>query len=313
MGGLPSCGECDKALPGASARTHGAVRPGFRRPARVSPTRRDERQTRHVRETEHPAGGVPPGAWSASMTVAIVTGGNSGIGRATAVALAGAGFDVGITWHRDEERAQSVATEIEGVGRRCEARHADLENVEVSSGVIDELADALGGLDALVNNAGHGTTTPFLEMPLSDWRSVLDLDLTAAFLCGQAAARRMVEQGRGGAIINVTSVHEHIPISGSAPYTAAKHGLGGLTKVMALELGPHRIRVNAVAPGQIATRMTGQEDEEPGEINVPLGRAGRGREVGELIAWLATDAAGYVTGASYVVDGGLSLIAAEHQ
>ena len=123
----------------------------------------------------------------------------------------------------------------------------------------------------------------------------------------------MVTQGRGGVIVNVTSVHEHIPLPVSAPYTAAKHGLGGLTKVMALELGPHGIRVNAVAPGQIATRMTGQEDTEPNAITVPLGRAGRAREVGELIAWLASERAAYVTGSSYVIDGGLSLIAAEYQ
>jgi NAD(P)-dependent dehydrogenase (short-subunit alcohol dehydrogenase family) len=247
------------------------------------------------------------------MPVAIVTGGNSGIGRATAVALAAIGFDLGITWHRDEDRAQSAVAEIEALGRRCEATHADLHDVETGRRAVDELAQGLGGIDALISNAGYGTTTPFLAMPLADWRAVLDVDLTAAFLCGQAAARLMVEQGRGGAIVNVTSVHEHIPLSGSAPYTAAKHGLGGLTKVMALELGPHKIRVNAVAPGQIATRMTGQEDEDPSEINVPLGRAGRAREVGELIAWLASDRAAYVTGASYVVDGGLSLIAAEHQ
>jgi NAD(P)-dependent dehydrogenase (short-subunit alcohol dehydrogenase family) len=247
------------------------------------------------------------------MPVAIVTGGNSGIGRATAVALAATGFDLGITWHSEEERAASAVKEIEELGRRCEARHADLREVEAGPRVIDELADALGGIDALVNNAGHGTTTPFLEMSLADWRAVLDVDLTAAFLGAQAAARRMVDQGRGGAIVNVTSVHEHIPLSGSAPYTAAKHGLGGLTKVMALELGQHNIRVNAVAPGQIATRMTGQEDEEPDEIDVPLGRAGRAREVGELIAWLASDRAAYVTGASFIIDGGLSLIAAEHQ
>ena len=247
------------------------------------------------------------------MAVAIVTGGNSGIGRATAVALAGSGFDVGVTWHRDADRARSVAAEIEQLGHRCEARQADLREVEVGPRVIDELATALGGIDVLVNNAGIGTSTPFLEMPLADWRAVLDVNLTAAFVCGQAAARRMVEQGRGGVIVNVTSVHEHIPLSGTAPYTAAKHGLGGLTKVMALELGPHGIRVNAVAPGQIATRLTGQEDTEPNEITVPLGRAGRAREVGELIAWLASERAAYVTGSSYVIDGGLSLIAAEYQ
>jgi NAD(P)-dependent dehydrogenase (short-subunit alcohol dehydrogenase family) len=164
-----------------------------------------------------------------------------------------------------------------------------------------------------VNNAGYGSSAPFLDMTREEWEGVLDVDLTGAFLAGQAAARRMVDQGRGGVIVNVTSVHEHIPLSGSAPYTAAKHGLGGLTKVMALELGPHGIRVNAVAPGQIATRMTGQEDEPPSPADVPLGRAGDAREVGALISWLASGKSTYVTGASFVIDGGLTLIAAEHQ
>lgn len=247
------------------------------------------------------------------MPIAIVTGGNSGIGRATAVALATAGFDLGITWHRDQERAEEAYEEIAGAGVRCELRHLDLHAMHEGAQAVDELAGKLGGLDVLVNNAGYGTSKPVLELSASDWQGVVDVDLTGPFLAAQAAAKRMVEQGRGGAIVNVTSVHEHIPLSGSAPYTAAKHGLGGLTKVMALELGPHGIRVNAVAPGQIATRMTGQEDQEPQPAGVPLGRAGNAREVAALIAWLASDAASYVTGSSYVIDGGLRLIAAEHQ
>jgi NAD(P)-dependent dehydrogenase (short-subunit alcohol dehydrogenase family) len=248
-----------------------------------------------------------------AVPVAIVTGSNSGIGRASAVALARSGFDVGITWHREEERARDAVREIEGFGRRCALRHLDLERAERGPEAVEALAQELGGVDALVNNAGHGTTTPVLEMSLDAWRSVLETNLTGAFLCAQTAARRMTAAGRGGAIVNVTSVHEHIPLSGSAPYTASKHGLGGLTKVMALELGEHGIRVNAVAPGQIATRMTGQEDEAPDTIDVPLGRAGNAHEVGALVAWLCSQDASYVTGASYVVDGGLSLIAAEHQ
>ena len=247
------------------------------------------------------------------MPVAIVTGGNSGIGRAAAVALAGAGFDLGITWHRVEERAEEAVGEIEGLGRRCEVRHLDLHAVEEGVHAVDELADELGGIDVLVNNAGQGTSRPFLETTLEEWQGVIDVNLTGAFLAAQAATRWMVDQGRGGSIVNVTSVHEHIPLSGSSPYTASKHGLGGLTKVMALELGGHGIRVNAVAPGQIATRMTGQEDQPPAEIGVPLGRAGHAHEVAALIAWLASEQASYVTGASYVIDGGLTLIAAEHQ
>jgi len=247
------------------------------------------------------------------VPVAIVTGANSGIGRATAVALAEAGFDLGITWHRVEDQAETAVQEIEAAGRRCEARHLDLHAVHEGAQAVDELAERLGGVDVLVNNAGYGTMKPFLEITLGEWQSVLDVNLTGAALAAQAAARRMVEQGRGGVIVNVTSVHEHIPMSGSAPYTASKHGLGGLTKVMALELGQHGIRVNAVAPGQIATRITGQEDEPPSALNVPLGRAGDAREVAALIAWLASDQSTYVTGASYVIDGGLMLIAAELQ
>ncbi len=246
------------------------------------------------------------------MAVAIVTGGNSGIGRATAAALAGSGFDLGITWHRDKQRAESIVEEVEDVGARCEIRQLDLHDTDEVGRTVAALGDALGGIDVLVNNAGYGSSEPFLEMSLDEWRGVVEVNLTGAFVAAQTAARRMVEQG-GGAIVNVTSVHEHIPLSGSAPYTASKHGLGGLTKVLALELGRHGIRVNSVAPGQIATRMTGQEDQPPGTVNAPLGRAGDAREVAALIAWLASDDASYVTGASYVIDGGLMLMAAEHQ
>jgi NAD(P)-dependent dehydrogenase (short-subunit alcohol dehydrogenase family) len=257
--------------------------------------------------------GRPLTGQNTGVPVAIVTGGNSGIGRATAVALASSGFDVGLTWHRVQERAASVVEEIQALGARAEARELDLHAVEDAGRAVDELAGALGGLDVLVNNAGYGSSKPFLEMSVQEWSGIINVNLTGAFVAAQAAARRMIEHGRGGAIINVTSVHEHIPLSGSAPYTASKHGLGGLTKVMALELGQRGIRVNAVAPGQIATRMTGQEDQPPSPAGVPLGRAGDAREVAGLIAWLASPEASYVTGASYVIDGGLTLIAAEHQ
>ena len=246
------------------------------------------------------------------MPVAIVTGGNSGIGRAAAVALAQKGFDVGITWHAEEERADDAVAEIESHGVRAEARHADLERVPGADAVVDDLANALGGVDALVNNAGAGHSTLFLELDAETFRRTLELDLLAPFLCAQRAARRMVEQGRGGRIVNVTSVHEHVPLEGSTAYVAAKHGLGGLTKSMALELGEHGIAVNSVAPGEIATRMTGQEDQDPrGEDrSIPAGRPGDAREVGALIAFLASPECGYVTGQSYVIDGGLLLMAA---
>jgi NAD(P)-dependent dehydrogenase (short-subunit alcohol dehydrogenase family) len=247
------------------------------------------------------------------MPVAIVTGGNSGIGRACAVTLAAHGFDVGIVWHADEERAASAVQECASHGVRAVARHADLEHVPGADAVIDDLADELGGLDALVNNAGQGHSTPFLETDLDTFRQVIELDLVAPFLCSQRAARRMVDQGRGGRIVNVTSVHEHVPLEGSTAYVSAKHGLGGMTKVMALELAGHGITVNSVAPGEIATRMTGQEDEDPRDAErpgVPLGRPGDAHEIGAVVAFLCSSEASYVTGQSYVVDGGLLLMAA---
>jgi NAD(P)-dependent dehydrogenase (short-subunit alcohol dehydrogenase family) len=247
------------------------------------------------------------------MPIAIVTGGNSGIGRACAVALAARGFDLGITWHEDEHNLREAVAELEGHGVRVEHRRADFERVPGADAVIDELADALDGIDALVANAAAGHSSPFLETGFDTFRRVLDLTLVGPFLCGQRAARRMVDQGRGGRIVNVTSVHEHVPLEGSAGYTAGKHGLGGLTKVMALELAGHGITVNAVAPGEIATKMTGNEDVDPrGEQRdgVPAGRPGDANEIGAVVAFLCSPEASYVTGASYVVDGGMLLMAA---
>src|SRR4051794_12388910 len=132
------------------------------------------------------------------MPIAIVTGGNSGIGRACAVALAARGVDVGLTWHEDEETLREVVTELEGRGVRVEHRQADFERVPGADAVIDELADALGGVDALVTNAAAGHSTPFLETDADTFRHVLDLTLVGPLLCGQRAARRMADQGRGG-------------------------------------------------------------------------------------------------------------------
>ncbi|HVM10123.1 MAG TPA: SDR family oxidoreductase [Acidimicrobiales bacterium] len=244
---------------------------------------------------------------------AIVTGSDSGIGKATAVAFAEAGYDVGITWHTDEEGARRTAAEAEAAGAATVVRRLDLgTDVGSAAPLVEEMVSELGQVDAFVNNAGTGTSTPFLDMALPDWRHVLEVDLTGPFVCGQAAAKLMRESG-GGVIVNVTSVHEHVPLRGSAPYCAAKGGLGLLTKVMALELAEHGIRVVSVAPGEIATPMTGQEEEDPHgkeRPGIPMNRPGDAREIASMIRWLASDEATYVTGTSFVVDGGMLLMAA---
>src|SRR4051812_11858577 len=247
------------------------------------------------------------------MPSAIVTGSDSGIGRATAVRLAQDGFDVGITWHRDEAGANETAEEARAQGRTAVVRRSDVSNVGDAIAMVEELTRELGGLDAFVNNAGTGHSTPVLEVTLEEWRTVTETDLTGAFFAAQAAAKQMVAQGRGGRIVNVTSVHEHVPLEGSVAYTAAKHGLGGVTKVMALELAEHGITVNSVAPGEIATPMTGQPDGDPHaeeRPGIPAGRPGDAREIAAGIAFLCSPGASYTTGASFVIDGGMLLMAA---
>ena len=239
---------------------------------------------------------------------AIVTASDSGIGRATAVALAEQGMNIGITWHSDEAGAHDTAAEVRKAGVAAEVAPLATAALAGCGDVLAALAKRLGGVDVFVNNAGTGTARLALDMPLHEWRHVVATDLDGAFACIQRAGRRMVAGGQGGRLIAVSSVHEHQPRVGSAAYDAAKHGLGGLMKTLALELGQYGITANTVAPGEIATPMTGQEDEDPHTTDrpgVPLGRPGDAREIAAVIAFLASPQASYVTGASYVVDGGM--------
>ena len=239
---------------------------------------------------------------------AIVTASDSGIGAATAIALAEAGLEVGITWHSDREGAEATAEEVRARGSRAVVAQFDATDFDAAGRVIDDLADELGGVDVFVNNAGGGAGGPFLDLDLDAWRKDIALNLDGAFIGLHAAARRMVAAGHGGRLIAVSSVHEHQPRVGSAAYVAAKHGLGGLMKTMALELGRYGITANSVAPGEIATPindMSAEDAETTHRAGIPLGRPGTPEEIASVVAFLASPAAGYVSGASWVVDGGM--------
>lgn len=247
-------------------------------------------------------------ATKTAARLAIVTGSDSGIGAATALALAEDGVDVGITWHSDEAGANETARRVRERGARAVVARFDATDLENAGGVIDSLADELGGLDIFVNNSGGGSGPAFLDVSLEEWRSTVALNLDGAFVAMQAAARRIRQRGEGGRIIAVTSVHESQPRVGSAAYVAAKHGLGGLVKTMALELGELGITVNAVAPGEIATPLNDMDPSDAEKVErpgIPLHRPGTPEEIADVIAFLASPKASYVSGASWTVDGGM--------
>ncbi|MGH3080618.1 MAG: SDR family NAD(P)-dependent oxidoreductase [Gaiellaceae bacterium] len=230
--------------------------------------------------------------------VALVTGANKGIGLAIAERLVADGYALGYATRerKDEEVYERLAAQ-----GRVEWVVGDLAEVDVPARLVADTVDAFGRLDLLVNNAGATVSKPALELTSEDFDSIFSVDVRGAFLCAQAAARAMGEEG--GVIVNITSVHEHVPRPGFAVYAPAKAALGMLTRSLALELAP-AVRVVSVAPGVIDVERN-KEDADKLVPEIPLRRPGRPEEVAACVAWLASDEARYVTGASYLVDGGL--------
>jgi hypothetical protein len=236
------------------------------------------------------------------VRVALVTGANKGIGRAIAERLLRDGFAVGFATREPDEE---VANELRQLGELHEVS-GDLTDAEVPVRLVREVAEHFGRIDVLVNNAGLSTAKPALELAVEDFDMTFDVDVRAAFLASQEAARRMTG---GGVIVNITSVHEHVPRPGFAVYAPAKAALGMLTRSLALELAPN-VRVVAVAPGVIATERNAEAQDLSPEV--PLGRPGTPEEVAAAVAWLVSDEASYVTGASFLIDGGMAQQVVEH-
>ena len=248
--------------------------------------------------------------------VAVVTGAAMGIGRAIAARLAEAGAAVVIA---DRDDAASVtAKELTEAGYDALAVRCDVSDELEVEALITAAVEWRGGIDILVNNAGVYPFAPVLGMPSSTFTHILDVNLKGAFLCCKLAAEQMVRQGRGGRIINVTSVDALHPSSmGLAAYDASKHGLWGFTKNLAIELAPHRIWVNAIAPGAISTpgvqHANSSSGVDPNEVvkafvaKIPMQRIGEPDDIGKVALFLASDLASYLTGSQIVVDGGVLL------
>ncbi len=238
---------------------------------------------------------------------AIVTGGTRGIGLAISARLARDGYDLLLTYQRDAEAAESARAEIAAHGGKVELLAADIGTADGAGQIIETALSVLGKVDVLVNKAGITRDGLMMRMSEDDWDAVVDTNLKGTFLLSKAALRPMM-RARYGRIINVTSVVGQVGNAGQANYASAKAGLIGLTKSMAKEVGSRNITVNAVAPGFIQTRLTDVlKDEQKAAVlgQTPLGRFGQPEDVAAAIAFLGSDDAGFITGHTLTVDGGL--------
>jgi glucose 1-dehydrogenase len=240
--------------------------------------------------------------------VAIITGAGSGIGAAIARRFAQEGAWVVVNYFQDHQaEAEALVRDLKRLGTRAIPVSADVSSATDVARLVQETISEFGTLDILVNNAAvFGERSPFKDIAEDDWDRVIATNLKGPFLCAQRCVDMMIGQNKGGSIINISSIHEDLPLPGSTAYCMAKGGLRMMMRNMALELGPHNIRVNNIAPGPIAVRGNAQKRNTPQvQEVVPLGRMGEPPEVAEVALFLASARSAYVTGGTYSVDGGL--------
>jgi glucose 1-dehydrogenase len=242
--------------------------------------------------------------------VAIVTGGNSGIGKAVTLALAEAGANLVIDYVADEQATEDLERQIAALGDRAIGVNADVSKVADLQMLVDRAVKELGRLDVMVNNAGIETRTSVLDTTEAQYEKVMAINLKSAFFGTQIAAKQMIAQGDGGRIINISSVHEDWPMPGNAPYCLSKGGMRMLTRQAGQELGKQNILVVGVGPGAVATPINQSTMADPGKMKVldnaiPIGRMARPEEIGSVVAFLAGDGASYLNGTTVFADGGL--------
>jgi glucose 1-dehydrogenase len=243
--------------------------------------------------------------------VAIVTGGDTGIGKAISLAMAREGAKVVIDYHGDRAPAAALVQEIKGFGGGAWEIGADISKPDDVRAMIAATVERYGKLDIMVNNAGIEQKHPFIEMPLEVYEKTIAVNLTGTWLCSQLAAQQMVKQQRGGRIINISSIHEEITMPTNAAYCASKGAIRMLMRTIAVELAQYGITVNNVCPGAIDTPMDAPLKRNPAEMQellseIPMRRMGRPEEIAQLCVYLASEDAAYVTGASILIDGGMS-------